>query len=427
MNMPASSPPSPPGKRPRILLISQVFPPDPTAVGQYLADAAEALVQRGYDVRVLTSARGFDDPTARYPARERRGGVEIIRLPFSSFGKKTIAHRLVGMVTFLTQVLVRGLFTPRLRGILVSTSPPLASFAAVLIGFLRRSPITYWAMDINPDQMVALGRLDPKALSVRAFDAFNRLILRRAASVVALDRFMGDRLCAKYDISEKLLVMPPWPHGEHQEPVPHDENPFRKKHGLQGKFVVMYSGNHALTNPIDTLIETALRMQNREDLVFLFVGGGVRKQEVDEAIAKHQPTNLLSLPYQPREQTRWSLSAADVHVVTLGDSVVGIVHPCKVYGAMALGRPLLYFGPNPSHVSDLLEEENPKKRIGWSLHHGDVEAAIATMDKICQMPNDELQAMGDRAAQVVRERFDSAKMIDRFCTVTTRGVSALKE
>ncbi|MEO0530561.1 MAG: glycosyltransferase family 4 protein [Planctomycetota bacterium] len=407
-------------KKRRLLVISQVYVPDPTAVGQYLAEASEALVQRGHDVRVITSARGFDDPTARYPGRETIRGVEVVRMPFSSFGKATIAHRLLGMVVFLVQAFVRGVFTPRLSGILVSTSPPLASTIAVLIGRVRRVPITYWAMDLNPDQMIQLGKITERSLPARVFDFFNRLILRNASAIVALDRFMGDRLCRKHDIRDKLTVMPPWPHEQHDESLPHDENTFRKEHGLEGKFVVMYSGNHALTNPIETILEAAVRMQDREDLIFMFVGGGVRKASVDKVIAEHAPTNLISLPYQPLESIRFSLSAADVHLVTLGDAVVGCVHPCKVYGAMALARPILYMGPRPSHVTDLLNEDDTAERIGWSIEHGDVERAINAIDAMQQSPTAERYAMGDRAAAVVRERFDTAAMIDEFCEVVAK-------
>ncbi len=401
-------------KHPRVLVITQVYLPDPTSVGQHLADAAEALAARGNEVRVITSARGFDDPSQRYPLRETLNGVEIVRMPLASFGKKTIAHRLAGMVVFLVQALVRGLFTPRLSGILVSTSPPLASFVAVLIGFVRRVPITYWSMDLNPDQMIQLGKVTEKSLSARVFNWFNRRILKRAAKVVALDRFMADRLNAKVDVSDKMLVMPPWPHGQHDAPLPHEENPFRAEHRLEGKFVVMYSGNHALTNPIETILEAAVRMQDREDLVFMFIGGGVRKKSVEETLAKHRPTNLISLPYQPLETIRYSLSAADVHLVTLGDAVVGCVHPCKVYGALALGRPVLYAGPRPSHVTDLLNEDDPAARIGWSIEHGDVDGAIAAIDEIRALPKEELAAMGNRAAKLVQERFDTSAMIERF-------------
>ena len=120
---------------PLILVISQVYVPDPASVGQHMADAAEALVDRGYAVRVLTSARGYENPQVRYASSERRGGVDIVRLPLSSFGKRTILQRLLGQALFLLQAVVRGLFAPRLAAVLVSTSPPMGSVAALLISF----------------------------------------------------------------------------------------------------------------------------------------------------------------------------------------------------------------------------------------------------------------------------------------------------
>ena len=86
-----------------------------------------------------------------------------------------------------------------------------------------------------------------------------------------------------------------------------------------------------------------------------------------------------------------------------------------MYGALALGRPILYVGPRPSHVTDLLAEDEPAERLGWWTPHGDVDAAIETIDAIRQTPPEELRAMGERAAELVRERFDTHAMIERFC------------
>ena len=146
-------------KQPTILIVSQVYPPDPTSVGQHMHDAARGLADRGYHVRVLTSARGYDDPTVKYAAHETRDGVEILRLPLSSLGKKTIAHRLVAQSMYLLQAAVRGVFTPRLSCVLVSTSPPMASVAALLIRLFRRVSVKFWVMDLNPDQLIEMGKL----------------------------------------------------------------------------------------------------------------------------------------------------------------------------------------------------------------------------------------------------------------------------
>ena len=95
--------------------------------------------------------------------------------------------------------------------------------------------MTFWAMDINPDQIVATGTVAEDAWPVRAFDWMNRQVLRAADSVVALDRYMAERLRAKFPIDGKLSVIPPWPHVEAAEaPLPHADNPFRAAHGRAG-------------------------------------------------------------------------------------------------------------------------------------------------------------------------------------------------
>ncbi len=407
-----------------LLVLSQVYVPDPASVGQHMHDAAAEMARRGYRVRVLASARGYEDPKVRYKPRELLDGVDIRRLPLSSFGKKTILARLLGGAVFMAQAIVGGLFTPRLRAILVSTSPPMCPAAAIVISLLRRAPITYWVMDLNPDQMIELGRIKPGSLPARVFNLFNRLILGRARDVVALDRFMAARLLKKKDVQAKLSVLPPWPHEDALAVVEHEANPFRQKHALGphrdqgGKFVVMYSGNHGFSTPITTVLQAALRLRERDDIVFMFIGGGVGKKEVEKTIAEHKPPNIRSLPYQPLSEIKYSLSAADVHLVSVGNDVVGVVHPCKVYGAMAVARPILLLGPDLCHVSDLVD----KHGLGRHIAHGDVDRAVNAIQQLAAMPRAELQTIGRRAKAVIDSELSKEILCGRFCDVVERGL-----
>lgn len=396
-----------------LLVISQVYVPDPASVGQHMHDAAAELARRGYRVVVYASARGYDDPSRRYARREVRDGVHIRRLPLSSFGKGSIKVRLVAQALFLLQVMVRAVFLRRLRRILVSTSPPAASFAALFIRFFRRVPVTFWAMDINPDQLIAMGQTDPNSLPARLLDASNRRILSKARGVVALDRFMGERLEAKTTLAGRLAVMPPWPHESHLEPVDHADNPFREEHELQDKFVLMYSGNISPAHPVDTFLEAARRMQDDPRIVFLFIGGGTGKRAIDQFIATHDLGNLRTLPYQPLERLKYSLSAADVHLVVMGNEMVGIVHPCKVYGAMTVARPVLLLGPRRSHIGELLDEDH----FGWQIDHGDVDAAVAKIQAIYATDPAKRAVMGQAGRSAIRNRLSMDTLCGRFCDV----------
>ena len=151
--------------------------------------------------------------------------------------------------------------------------------------------------------------------------------------------------------------MPPWPHGEQattavpsrmRKPLPPESTAWK------GKFVVMYSGNHAFSPTRSTRCSTRrCGCRTARGWSSLFIGGGVRKAEVDDAIAgaPARPT-CMSLPYQPLEKTRWSRSRPPTCTSSRSATRSSASsHPCKVYGAMALARPILYMGPKPSHVS----------------------------------------------------------------------------
>jgi colanic acid biosynthesis glycosyl transferase WcaI len=402
-----------------LLIISQVYVPDPASVGQHMADAAVEMVKRGWLVRVLTADRGYDDPILRYKKNEVIKGVEVQRLPLSSFGKNSLLLRFLAGNIFVMQSIIKALLMRKVSCILVSTAPPMCSIAAVAVSFIRRIPIKYWVMDLNPDQMIELDIIKDKSVIAIIFNWLNRLVFKRAIDVIVLDRFMAKRVKSKIkiDISEKLHIIPPWPHQDALETITHEKNHFRKNHNLDENFVIMYSGNHSNTNPISTILEAAISMEEVKGVKFVFVGGGLGKKEVEDLIQDKKPKNIISLPYQPLEEIKYSLSAADIHLVSIGNVAVGVVHPCKVYGAMALSRPILYLGPKPSHVSDIIE----KNDIGWHVMHNDVEGAMKVINLITTMPYYKLEQMGRRAKDVVEKEFSKNKLLDQFCNIIEHG------
>ncbi|HXT16711.1 MAG TPA: glycosyltransferase family 4 protein [Gemmatimonadaceae bacterium] len=391
-----------------IVAISQVYTPDPASVGRYLADATSELVRRGHRVTVYTAARGYDDPSLRYPAREVIDGVEVRRLPFSWFGKTSILLRLIGGLSFIAQASFRALFMRRLDVLLISTTPPVVPLAALVLRALRRPRLVYWIMDLNPDQLVALGGARPGSISVRLFNWLNRKTLAAAASIIVLDRFMLERVNRKVDVSDKAVVIPPWMHDDKLVAIPREANSFRTEHVPNERLAIMYSGNHSPANPLDTILEAAAALRDDPRFTFLFVGGGSRKRDVERL----QLPNVVSLPYQPEERLPESLSAGDVHVITMGDEVVGIVHPSKIYAALAIGRPSLYIGPRESPLADLIREF----RVGWVLEHGDVDGVVRALDEAAANPGS-LELIGERARGMARARLSQALLCSALCDV----------
>jgi glycosyltransferase involved in cell wall biosynthesis len=413
-----------PAKRKTVLIVSQVFVPDPTSVGQHMADVAVELARRfgisgKYNLRVYTSARGYEDPTVEYPRRQTIGAADIRRLPFASFGKKSMHLRVLGTAVFMIQAFFAAMFTPRLAGIFFSTSPPLIGLPLSMLAAFRRVPVVYWAMDLNPDQLIALGKLKPTDWTCRLLEEANKFILRRSFLVIALDRFMAARLAARKIPRLKICVLPPWPHEtQTDDAATPTENPFRARHNLNGKFVIMYSGNHSPSNPLTTILNAIVRLKAEPDIRFLFVGGGSAKPQVEDYIRNHELTNAISLPYQPLADLKHSLSAADVHIVSLGEEMVGIIHPCKIYGAMAVARPILFLGPRPSHISDLLDRYD----IGLQIRHGDIGGAVDAIRQMHEMSSGKSQLMGRTAQNVLRESLSQEIICNRLCDAVEKAM-----
>jgi colanic acid biosynthesis glycosyl transferase WcaI len=359
----------------RILLLNQCFYPDVVSTAQHLTDLAVGLVDRGHQVTVLASRRGYDDPTRQFCGRQTWRGIEIIRVPTLSLGKAAKWRRCLDFASYFVFCFLRLMLLPRQDLTVALTSPPLISFFGALFVKLRGGRFCFWVMDLNPDEGVALGWLREDSLITRALQAILRFSLQQADKIIALDRFMQKRIEGKGIPKHRIVIIPPW---SHDDDIGYDEagrTAFRAAHGLTGKFVVMYSGNHSACHPLDTLLAAAAKLQANTEICFCFVGGGSEFQKVKDFARNNSLTNILCLPYQSRDDLSASLSAADLHVVVMGDAFKGLVHPCKVYNILAIGAPFLYIGPDESHVSDLLQRcTNP---LNGRARHGGLKEVVA--------------------------------------------------
>ena len=337
----------------KILLVNQAFYPDVVATAQVLTDLARHLVREGHAVTVLTAATAYDDPGDRFPVQETWNDIEIIRVSAPRFSKRLRWSRLFDIAGHLTAFAARLATLTRFDVIVALTSPPLVSVLAAMIARLRGSRLVLWIMDLNPDEAVAAGWLTPDSAFTRMLDRLLFYSLSRADSIIALDRFMEERLVSKGVDGTKVTVIPPWSHNHDVVFSQSARESFRQQHDLDDRFTVMYAGNHSPCHPLETLLEAACQLRNDPGICFCFVGGGSGAADVRDFRLKHQLPNITQLPYQPREQLAGTLSAADLHVVAMGNPFVGIVHPCKVYNILRVGSPVLYIGPTPSHVADL--------------------------------------------------------------------------
>ena len=355
----------------KILLLNQCFYPDVVSTAQHLTDLATALSARGHEVTVIASDRGYDDPGTRYEPRQQWNGIEIIRIPSVAFGKHGRWRRAFNFGSFLFVCALRLLSLRRFDHVVALTSPPLISFIAALFVKFRGGSLCFWVMDLNPDEAIAAGWLKEKSKLTRLLQRMLRYSFKRATRIVVLDRFTKERVVAKGIDPARITIVPPWSHDDQVAYSEAGRKAFRQQHGLTDKFVVMYSGNHSPCHPLDTLLEAARVLADRSEIVFYFIGGGSEQVKVRESGL----SNVTCLPYQPLDKLSNSLSAGDLHVVVMGDEFVGIVHPCKVYNILTIGAPVLYIGPQPSHVTDIAAQHGKF----FLTRHDDVDAVVSAI------------------------------------------------
>jgi glycosyltransferase involved in cell wall biosynthesis len=273
-------------------------------------------------------------------------------------------------------------------------------------------------MDLNPDEAIAAGWLDARSATTRFLKGLSNYSFHSTARIIVLDRFMKERVVAKGVDSERIVVIPPWSHNDNVSYSAAGREAFRQQHGLSDKFVVMYSGNHSPCHPLDTLLASVLSLRARSDIIFCFIGGGSEQVKVRDFGVQHELPNIKCLRYQPLNELSSSLSAADLHVVVMGEKFVGIVHPCKVYNVMLVGAPTLYIGPQPSHITDIAANEGKF----FFTRHGDVEGVTAAI----------LEAMQVRERHWVKDLFSKQTLLPQLIGVVesvqdVQDVSGLKE
>lgn len=393
----------------RILIISQVFWPDSSSVSQHLTDLAEELIFANYRVDVIASKRTYENPKIPFPKEGVYRGINIRRLRHTGFGKSSPIGRAIDFLTFNIHMLFRLFLLKKNQYELIIglTTPPLLSFVGILTSKIKKIKFCYWAMDLQPELAIVAGYLKQNSLISRTGCYFGDYIFRNSDLIITLDKYMAGHIIERGGREGKIKIVPVWPVMDQVYEGKRLSNPFRLEHGFGKRIVIMYSGNHSVIHPLDTLLDAALKVRHDERFLFVFIGGGVRRQDVANFKNKNNLTNILQLPYQPRDKIHLSLGSADLHVVIHGSGCTGYTHPNKMYGAMYIGRPILYIGPRVSHITDALLD-CPGNIL---VEHGQSELIVKRLISFAEK-NNKLNIIGETNREIALRKFSKDKLLN---------------
>lgn len=346
------------------MIISEPFYPQIAAIGQLLTDLSEDLIDAGYKVKVITgNPNNIFVKNNTIPRKEKYKGIEIIRLRNTTFSKYRMAGRVLNYLTFHFLVFSRVLFYEKPHLVFVLSTPPFISFSGLMLKTLKKSKVIYNVQDLFPDLAIELGKLKNK-LFIGFLKKLSVLIVRKVDKVVVVGEYMEkkirEELLKETIENNHIITIHNWADGDKIKVLRGDieDNFLRKKWGLEGKFVVLYSGNIGYLHEFDTIISAAdfLAKEGLKEIVFVFIGEGIKKNYIEEKVREKGLNNILFFPYQPREMLTYSLGLANVSLVTLEKGFEGMVVPSKIYGILASGRPVIVVVGGESEIVGIIRK-----------------------------------------------------------------------
>lgn len=434
----------------RILIYSYHYYPEQHGIAPLITELAEGLAQRGHEVRVVTTIPDLPRISETYRGKrlpsEVINGVQVQRTSVWMRPKQTLVNQ------FLQQAsLVFNSFTKALKGkrpdvILIVSPPLLVSIPAILLGWIRRCPIVLNLQDIFPDRAVQLGLLtNPKLISLSK--ALEKFTYRSAAKIIATSNGCVENLHYKSVPQQKIVQIPKCVDVEFIKPLTKEPNQFRTSHQLNGKFVVMYSGNIPLSAGKNILIETAVRLRYVPEISIVIVTedkalADLQRQEASnlanlereieqsleqleleqELTVKQlqlfkdtwQETNLKLVPFQEREKLPEMLAAADVGLVIQNNTMMDFYMPSKISLLMASGRAIVASVPENSTAARAIA----KSQSGMVVPPEDPNALAATILELYCNP-EQVEVMGDKGRQYAEENYSLQMAIDDYERIFT--------
>jgi colanic acid biosynthesis glycosyl transferase WcaI len=398
----------------RVLIYSYNYHPEPIGIAPLMTELAEGLVQRGHEVRVITGMPNYperkiyDEYKGKWYVTEERNGVTIQRSYVWVKPKPKLIDRLL-----LESSFVLSSFLQALRGwqpdVILLTVPPLpVCVPAALLGWFYNCPVVLNLQDILPEAAIHTGVLKNKHM-IRVFEGLEKFAYRTAHTISVIADGFTDNLVSKGVPAEKITCIPNWVDVNFIRPLPKKGNAFRSAYGLDDKFVVLYSGNIALTQGLETVVEAASRLRHVPEVVFVIVGEARALKRLQAHCQKCNADNVLLLPFQPREQLPEMLAAADVGLIVQKSNVISFNMPSKTQVLLASGRPVIASVPDVGTTARAIRQSG-----GGLVVSPEDPGALA--DAVLELYADPTQAeiLGQRGRQFALDRYSFDQALNQY-------------
>lgn len=312
---------------------------------QLSIDIINAFVKEGAEIELVT---GSVEPN--YATLDSRVKIKY----FNRYDNTSTFKRMFtwSVFTFFTFFYV--LFRSRKKELILISTPPFVFFIGSFFKRIRGQKYHLIIWDLYPDVLVNFGVAKKESFIIKTWSNMNRRCFDNANSLFTLGKHLQDAV--KAYTSNEVVIIPNWVNADFVKPVDRSENPFVKTHGLEEKLVVMYSGNMGLTHDIESIVMAAELLKANARIHFVLIGDGAKRAKIESMVKDKSLANVLMLPYQDKEMLPYSLTSADIGVVTLSQGAESISVPSKTYYTLAAGSAVLALASKESELGLLVDE-----------------------------------------------------------------------
>ncbi len=413
----------------RILIYSYNYYPEPIGIAPLMTELAEGLVQRGHQVRVITGMpnyperRIYEGYQNKFYLTEERNGVVIQRSFIWVRGPKPgLLDRLLLDGSFMMTSLVQA-FNGWRPDIIFATVPPLlVSVPVGLYAGVRRCPVILNIQDIVSEAALRVKLVNPDGVVVKTAQAVEQLTYEKVDRISVIATGFIDKLVEHGIAEEKIVYIPNWVDTKFIRPLPKTDNYFRNQYQIQDKFVVLYSGNIALTQGLETVIKAATLLEYIPEIVFVIVGETQALQALENLRQDYQAKNVLLVPLEPREKLPEMLAAANVGLVVQKREVTAFNLPSKIPVLLASGCAIVGSVPDTGTAKEAILNSGG----GIVVPPEDAESLANAIVDLYKNP-EQVQTLGQQGRKYAEDYFSIEQALNEyeqlFTEVATQSIS----
>ncbi|MDE7446841.1 MAG: glycosyltransferase [Lachnospiraceae bacterium] len=384
--------------RKNLLIYAHYYYPDVASTGQILTELAEGL-KDSFHTTVICTVPSYTGKISQYYRKhkyyyENINGVDVLRIRVPEFRKNFALSRIYNISSYFLSAISATFRVERQDYVFTISQPPILGGMLGVIGKrIKRAKLIYNIQDFNPEQIQAVEFTHNKPI-LGLMMALDKFSCRQADKVIVVGRDMVETLQNRFTDLPPYAYINNWINEKEVVPLPADDEKvmrFKERYGLQGKFVIMYSGNIGLYYDLLNIVKVIKEFQEVSDVVFAFIGEGSVLEELKKFKRDNEITNIVFIPYQDKRDLIYSLNAGDVHFVVNARGIKGVSVPSKLYGVMAAGKPVLGILEEGSEARLIVDEA----KCGLSVSPGDYQAIYQLIKTFIEMKDSaELKEMG---------------------------------